>query len=111
MNVYLMVDIEGISGIYAREQVIPTEAKFSEGRRFMTDDINACAKGLKEAVAKFKDMKPYVVSKPVEIKFEVTERTALPRMIAHEGLEHIDGRTVKVTADTVEKALMRAMVF
>ena len=49
MNVYLMVDIEGISGIYAREQVIPTEAKFSEGRRFMTEDINACVKGLKEA--------------------------------------------------------------
>ena len=264
MNVYVMVDIEGISGIYAREQVLPSEPKFAEGRRFMTEDINACIKGLKEAgvdkiyvrdchafgntviwegisedadyiingicgeerfvgvedcdavillgyhamagtkggilehtfnsrcvqnawmngekvgeiaidagilgdlgkpvimvsgddktcaeakavlpnvvtaevkkglspfggmlmpcdkahklitekakeaVLKFKDMKPYIVSKPVEIKFEVTERTVLPRMVAHEGLCHIDGRTVKVTADTVEQALMRAMVF
>ena len=49
MNVYLMVDIEGISGIYAREQVLPEEPKFQEGRRFMSADINACMRGLKEA--------------------------------------------------------------
>ena len=49
MNVYLMVDIEGISGIYAREQVLPGESRFSEGRRYMTEDINACMKGLKDA--------------------------------------------------------------
>lgn len=49
MNVYLMVDIEGISGIYAREQVLPEEPRFQEGRRFMSADINACMRGLKEA--------------------------------------------------------------
>ena len=49
MNVYLMVDIEGISGIYAREQVLPEEPRFQEGRRLMTADINACMRGLKEA--------------------------------------------------------------
>lgn len=49
MNIYLMVDIEGISGIYARDQVLPEEARFQEGRRFMTADINACMRGLKEA--------------------------------------------------------------
>lgn len=49
MNVYLMVDIEGISGIYTKEQVSPREARFQEGRRFMTAEINACIKGLKEA--------------------------------------------------------------
>ena len=47
MNIYIMVDIEGISGIYAREQVIPSERRFAEGRRYMTDDINVClCKGL-----------------------------------------------------------------
>ena len=49
MNVYLMVDIEGISGIYTREQVMSDGNRFQEGRRFMTADINACAQGLKEA--------------------------------------------------------------
>lgn len=261
MNVYLMVDIEGISGIYSRAQVTLDGGRFNEGRRYMTDDINACIKGLKEAgvdkiyvrdchgashaviweeispdadyiisgstgekrfmgvedcdavillgyhamagtqggvlehtfssksfqnvwmngekagevaldagmlgdmgkpvimvsgddkvcaeaktvlpdtvtaevkkgcgtfgamllprekahkliaekakeaVEKFKDIKPYVVSKPVEIKVEYIERAALPKMIAHEGMEHIDGRTVKTSADSVEKAFMKA---
>lgn len=49
MNVYLMVDIEGISGIYTKEQVSPGGTRFQEGRRFMTADINACIRGLKEA--------------------------------------------------------------
>lgn len=264
MNVYLMVDIEGISGIYAREQISAGSPRFNEGRRYMTDDINACVKGLKaagvdkiyvrdchgmsdtviwdgvsedvdyiisgitgeerfsgiedcdavillgyhgmagaegailrhtfnsmkvqnlwmngdkvgeiaidagilgdmgkpvimvsgddktcaeaksvlgdvvtaevkkglgmtgamlvprekahkiieekakEAVARFKDIKPYVVAKPVEMKFELKERVELPKMIAHAGIEHIDGRTYRLSADTVEEALMRAMVF
>lgn len=51
MNIYIMVDIEGISGIYAREQVIPGESRFAEGRRYMTDDINVCVKACKEAGA------------------------------------------------------------
>lgn len=49
MNVYVMVDIEGISGVYTREQVLPDQPRFSEGRKYMTADINACTKGLKEA--------------------------------------------------------------
>ena len=264
MNVYLMVDIEGISGSYAKEQVLFGESRFNEGRRFMTDDINACMRGLKdagvdkiyirdchgtsytvlwnevsndadfvisgktgearfagiedcdaaillgyhsmagtaggilehtwssksvqnvwmngekvgelaidagilgdlgkpvimvsgddkvcaeakslmpnivtaevkkglssfggmllppqkahellrekakEAVLNYKNVKPYVVLKPVEVKIELVERGALPRMNAHDGLEHIDGRTYKVSADTVENAVFKAMVF
>ncbi len=49
MNVFVMVDIEGISGIYTREQVLPSEPRFDEGRRYMTADVNACTRGLKEA--------------------------------------------------------------
>lgn len=51
MNVYVMTDIEGISGIYTKEQVSTTGSRFGEGRRFMTMDINACVKGLKKAGA------------------------------------------------------------
>ena len=51
MNVYIMCDIEGISGIYCREQVLPDQRRFGEGREFMTADINACAAGLKAAGA------------------------------------------------------------
>ena len=49
MNVYVMVDIEGISGIYTRQQVLPTEPRFNEGRKYMTADVNACTAGLKAA--------------------------------------------------------------
>lgn len=49
MNVLVMVDIEGISGIYTKEQVLPGEGRFQEGRKYMTADVNACTKGLKAA--------------------------------------------------------------
>ena len=49
MKIYVMVDIEGISGVYSREQVIPGESRFSEGRKFLTEDINACVAGLRDA--------------------------------------------------------------
>lgn len=49
MNVFIMVDIEGISGIYSKEQVLPSGTRFNEGRKFFTEEINACVSGLKEA--------------------------------------------------------------
>ena len=47
MKIYVMVDIEGISGIYTKQQVLPNESRFNEGRRYITEEINACVKGLK----------------------------------------------------------------
>lgn len=47
MKVYVMVDIEGISGIYTKSQVLPEASRFDEGRKYMTGDINACVRGLK----------------------------------------------------------------
>ena len=49
MNVYVMVDIEGISGVYTRSQVLPTENRFQEGRNYMVEDVNSCVAGLKAA--------------------------------------------------------------
>lgn len=49
MKVYVMVDIEGISGVYTKSQVLPSEGRFMEGRRYMTEDVNYCVKGLKAA--------------------------------------------------------------
>ncbi len=49
MNIYIMADLEGISGIYAREQVLPGERRFDEGRRFLTREINICAEACKAA--------------------------------------------------------------
>ena len=51
MNIYIMTDIEGISGIYCREQVMRDQDRFGEGRSRMTADVNACAAGLKAAGA------------------------------------------------------------
>lgn len=49
MRVYVMTDLEGISGIYCREQVLENESRYDEGRSFITEDINACVKALKAA--------------------------------------------------------------
>ncbi len=49
MNVYIMADLEGISGIYCREQVTPDQRRFDEGRRFLTREINICAEACKTA--------------------------------------------------------------
>ena len=49
MNVYLMVDLEGISGIFTREQVVPGDARYSEGRALMTREVNLAVQYLKEA--------------------------------------------------------------
>lgn len=49
MNVYIVVDIEGISGVTAPAQIYPNGSLYSEGRRMMTDDINVCVKACKEA--------------------------------------------------------------
>lgn len=47
MNLYIMTDSEGISGIYSREQVMGD--RILEGRALMTEDINVCADAAKEA--------------------------------------------------------------
>ena len=49
MKIYIMSDIEGISGIYHKEQVVMDGARYSEGRKFMTREANICADALKEA--------------------------------------------------------------
>lgn len=51
MNIYIMVDAEGISGIFDREQVMSSHARYSEGRELMVMDINACVEACKEAGA------------------------------------------------------------
>ena len=49
MNIYIMVDIEGISGIHTREQTRKDGLYFDEGRDYMTAEVNACAEACKAA--------------------------------------------------------------
>ncbi len=49
MNVFVMVDIEGISGIYTKDQVLNGAPRHAEGRRYITEEINVCVKALKES--------------------------------------------------------------
>jgi len=51
MNIYIMTDAEGISGIYDREQVMTTGSRYNECRMFMTEEINVCVEAAKEAGA------------------------------------------------------------
>ena len=51
MNIYILTDLEGISGIYCREQVSADESLFGEGRRYLTREINICAEACKAAGA------------------------------------------------------------
>jgi len=45
MKVFVMVDMEGISGIVNSSQIMPDRVDYEEGRRYLTADVNACVKG------------------------------------------------------------------
>lgn len=45
MNIFVMVDMEGISGICRRSQVSSDGAHYQSGRRYLTRDVNACVEG------------------------------------------------------------------
>lgn len=49
MKIYIMADIEGISGIYTTDQVTDEGNRYQEGRRLMTREVNVVAKALKDA--------------------------------------------------------------
>ncbi len=48
-SVYIMTDIEGISGVYCREQSMTSGPRYAEGKKFMTRDINIVANACKAA--------------------------------------------------------------
>ncbi len=53
MNIYVSVDIEGITGVVHRDQMSPGEREYDKGRRLMTADANAAIEGLVQAGASF----------------------------------------------------------
>jgi D-amino peptidase len=51
LNVYVSVDIEGISGVVHADMMMPGESEYDRGRRLMTADANAAIEGLVQAGA------------------------------------------------------------
>ena len=51
MNVYVSVDIEGITGVVHGEMMMPDGREYDRGRRLMTGDANAAIEGLVQAGA------------------------------------------------------------
>lgn len=51
MNIYILTDLEGISGVYCAEQVSPEGGRFNEGRRYLTREVNICAEECKKCGA------------------------------------------------------------
>lgn len=45
MKVYVMTDMEGVSGVCRRGHVARGEPLYGDGRRFLTWDVNACVEG------------------------------------------------------------------
>ncbi len=45
MNVFVMVDMEGISGICKSVQVVGEGESYQTGRRYLVQDVNACVEG------------------------------------------------------------------
>jgi D-amino peptidase len=52
MNIVVMVDMEGISGICRKSQVMPGGEHYQAARRFLTWDVNACVDGCIKGGAK-----------------------------------------------------------
>jgi D-amino peptidase len=53
MNVYVSVDIEGITGVVHGDMMMPTQREYDRGRRLMTGDANAAIEGLAQAGADY----------------------------------------------------------
>ncbi|GHU78492.1 hypothetical protein AGMMS49992_29220 [Clostridia bacterium] len=49
MNVYMMVDAEGCSGVFDSTQVIEEQPRYAYGRQCMTNDVNTCVEACKAA--------------------------------------------------------------
>lgn len=53
MNVFVSVDIEGITGVVHGEMMMPNGREYDRGRRLMTADTNAAIEGLVQAGAEY----------------------------------------------------------
>ena len=53
MNVYMSVDMEGITGIVHRDMLGSDQREYDRGRRLMTADANAAVEGLVQAGAEY----------------------------------------------------------
>jgi len=53
VNIYVSVDIEGISGVVHGDMMMPSEPEYGRGRRLMTRDANAAIAGLADAGADY----------------------------------------------------------
>jgi D-amino peptidase len=51
LNVYVSVDIEGISGVVHADMMMPGQPEYGRGRKLMTADANAVVEGLLQAGA------------------------------------------------------------
>ena len=51
MKIFLSTDFEGTSGIVAWEQIIEGNAEYEQGRRLLTDEVNAVIRGMMEGGA------------------------------------------------------------
>jgi len=45
VKIFVMVDMEGISGICRKSQVLPDGEHYAQGRKYLTWDVNACVDG------------------------------------------------------------------
>lgn len=45
MKIYIMTDMEGISGIWSDQQTIPGTAQYAEGQKLLAGDVNAAIEG------------------------------------------------------------------
>ncbi len=53
INVYVSVDIEGITGVVHGDMMMPDVREYDRGRRLMTGDANAAVEGLVQAGADY----------------------------------------------------------
>lgn len=53
MNIYMSVDIEGITGLVHADMMMPEQREYDRGRRLMTNDANAAIEGLVQAGARY----------------------------------------------------------
>jgi len=68
MKLFLSTDFEGTSGIVAWEQIIEGSAEYEQGRRLLTDEVNAVINGAADQGDR-KGRPYYTTSRPAKASY------------------------------------------
>lgn len=127
MKLFLSTDIEGTSGIVAWEQIIEGNAEYEQGRRLLTNEVNAVISGALEAgsaefvvndshhymrnlhpqegasraVRNVNNMRPPMFQRPVSLEVTLLVADMAEMALWVRGVERVGPRTIVISSENL----------